>query len=403
MKQEHISEIKAIIILAIGIILLASLFSFVPEDLPWLSSHPNIPARNLIGRTGAYSAGILFFIFGYSAYTLVLLLFFWSWNKFTLRELEFSFSKFLSLIILIIVGSSLLSMLGPQEHVFRFERAGLIGSFVADFLVRYLGSTGAYIILLTLGALALIITGEFLVTPLMLLGVQKLQSIIHLWQANIEKKKLIQAQMKPKAPIVSLKADFKKNIEKTVENFEDTTDDMEEAEIKQNIKKKTDKPKIKIAPTSTNKEKESVEEPKIVGEYHLPSLDLLEDPPEISSSKIQDNLMNGAKLLEETLANFGVMAKVADIERGPAITRYELEPAPGVKVQKFTTLQDDIALAMRAPTVRIVAPIPGKNRIGVEVPNSDSSFVYLKDVLSSEEYRKSAQKSKLTLALGKDI
>src|SRR6185436_3462374 len=99
-----------------------------------------------------------------------------------------------------------------------------------------------------------------------------------------------------------------------------------------------------------------------------------------------------AQILETTLASFGVSVRVADIERGPVITRYELEPAPGVKVQKITTLSDDIALAMRAQSVRIVAPIPGKNRVGIEVPNGASASVFLKDVLSQSSFRSSDSK-----------
>ncbi|MBZ0165163.1 MAG: DNA translocase FtsK, partial [Candidatus Omnitrophica bacterium] len=143
------------------------------------------------------------------------------------------------------------------------------------------------------------------------------------------------------------------------------------------------------------------DEPQVVGEFTLPNLDLLEDPPKVSTDKIQNNLINDAKRLEETLASFGVGARVVDIERGPAITRYELEPGLGVKVQKFTTLANDIALAMKAPAVRIVAPIPGKSRVGIEVPNDSSASVYLKEVLVSPEFRK--PDSKLTIALGKDI
>ena len=111
--------------------------------------------------------------------------------------------------------------------------------------------------------------------------------------------------------------------------------------------------------------------------------------------------MANAKVLEETLADFGVSVHTADIERGPVITRYELEPAPGVKVQKISALSDDIALAMKAQSIRIVAPIPGKGRVGVEVPNSQSSLVYIKEMLNQDEFRNS--KSKLTLTLGKDI
>jgi len=89
------------------------------------------------------------------------------------------------------------------------------------------------------------------------------------------------------------------------------------------------------------------------------------------------------------------------VEQGPVITRYELEPAPGVKITRITALTDNISLAMKAQSVRIVAPIPGRGTVGVEVPNSSSSMVYFKEVLDSPEFRESG--SKLALALGKDI
>ena len=94
--------------------------------------------------------------------------------------------------------------------------------------------------------------------------------------------------------------------------------------------------------------------------------------------------MSGAKILEETLSDFGVNVKVVDIERGPVITRYELQPAPGVKIQSIASLADDLALALSASAVRILAPIPGKNRVGIEVPNGASAAVFLKDVLTQK-------------------
>ena len=161
------------------------------------------------------------------------------------------------------------------------------------------------------------------------------------------------------------------------------------------------RPKIQI------KTKPLGEEPKIkpqelkIGDYHLPSLDLLESPPPLEARQIKEDLTANARILEDTLDDFGISVKVTDIERGPIITRYELEPAPGVKLNRIVALSDDIALTMKAQSVRIVAPIPGKGRVGVEVPNTQSTFVYLKEVLASSEFQKS--ESKLTLALGKDI
>ena len=133
----------------------------------------------------------------------------------------------------------------------------------------------------------------------------------------------------------------------------------------------------------------------------MPSLELLDSPPPLSMRQIKDDLEANANILADTLSDFGISVRVANVERGPVITRYELEPAPGVKIQKIVTLADDIALALKATSVRIVAPIPGKSAVGVEVPNIDSSIVYLKEVLSNTEFQKND--SKLTLALGKDI
>src|SRR3990167_7277302 len=175
MKQEHISEVKAIIILSLGMILLVSLVSFVPEDLSWYTSHPNVPAHNLVRITGAYLAGSLLFIFGYSAYLFVVCLLFWGWDKFMLRGLVFSWPKALSFVVLFCVLSALAGMIGAQESSSRFARSGLIGFMLSDFFVRYLGAVGSYIILVTLGTLSLILTGEVLVAPLFMRGIDKVR------------------------------------------------------------------------------------------------------------------------------------------------------------------------------------------------------------------------------------
>ncbi len=426
MKEEHISEIKGIIILALSMILLASLISFVPEDLSWYTSSPNLPVHNWISITGAYMAGALMFVFGYSSYALVFFLFFWSWNKLVSRRLKFSIPKFFSFFVLFCVLSAFFSLVGSQASAERFERGGFVGYITSDFLLQYLGPTGSYIMLTALFALTLIVTGEFLVTPVILRVLIGIGEAIDSFRLKTKKAPQAQKQTKPQAAPTVAKSKFDlveilRNKEKEKEKEKEDLkaketkkepkplvdkrkeDQEDRTKIPESLKEeKPAKPNIHIAQNKVE-EKEDLKDyqPIIVGDYHLPSLDLLEDPPEVSRSNIESTLMSGAKLLEETLASFGVVARVADVERGPAITRYELEPGPGVKVQKFTTLSDDIALAMRAPAVRIVAPIPGKNRVGIEVPNSTSASVYLKEVLSTSVFRQA--KSKLTLALGKDI
>ncbi|MCR4337426.1 MAG: DNA translocase FtsK [Candidatus Omnitrophica bacterium] len=410
MKEEHLNEIQGITVFALGLILLASLISFTPNDLSWYTSQPNYPTANLIQIVGAYTAGVLFFIFGFSAYSLSVILFFWSWNKFISRDIQLTFSKFLSMVVLVCVVSALFGMPAAEMGV-RFERSGVIGFVTSDFLIRYLGYTGAYIILLTMGVLTTILTAEVLISPLFFKLSESLGGKIQEWKEEAQeglaelrspKKRESRENLRD-----TLKAKSFPKIRSTVfgEGAEDKNAFFEKNPVE--VKEPTT-PRIRITEKPVEKVVEkspSTAEVKTASEqYRLPTLDLLADPPQVSASKLQSDLAHGAQTLEATLADFNVRARVADIERGPVITRYELEPAPGVKIQRITTLSDDIALAMCAPAVRIVAPIPGKNRVGIEVPNTAKASVYLKDVLSQVlNGRIPMPDSKLMLAIGKDI
>lgn len=135
--------------------------------------------------------------------------------------------------------------------------------------------------------------------------------------------------------------------------------------------------------------------------YRPPPLTLLNRVPKQRSGGGARDITENIRILEDTLASFGVKAKVLQVTRGPAVTRYEVQPAPGVKVSRIVSLADDIALAMAAPDVRIEAPIPGKAAIGIEVPNKEVSLVHLRELLESKEFTQSA--SPLTVALGKGI
>ena len=137
-----------------------------------------------------------------------------------------------------------------------------------------------------------------------------------------------------------------------------------------------------------------------VSHYQLPPLSLLRKLKKSNKQGKQD-MKENARKLEETLASFGVSARVTEISRGPAVTRYEIQPNVGVKVSRIVNLVDDLALALAAKDVRMEAPIPGKSAIGIEVPNPEISLVGLRDVLESEPYQ--ASSSKLSIALGRDI
>jgi DNA segregation ATPase FtsK/SpoIIIE, S-DNA-T family len=135
--------------------------------------------------------------------------------------------------------------------------------------------------------------------------------------------------------------------------------------------------------------------------YQLPPLEILDDPPPLSEREIKNKSYDESGILESTLEDFGIESRVVGIERGPAITRYELQIAPGVKVGKVKALDNDIALTMKAKSVRILAPIPGKAAIGIEVPNTNTTLVYMREMIESPEFKKG--RHVLPLTIGKDI
>ena len=137
------------------------------------------------------------------------------------------------------------------------------------------------------------------------------------------------------------------------------------------------------------------------GPYTLPDFSIFEKRPAAARSYDRDSLIMNSRILEKKLLDFGVGGRVVTVHPGPVVTMYEFEPASGVKVNRIVSLSDDLALALRALSVRIIAPLPGKSVVGIEVANAQREVVYLRDVLESDSLRSDA--SKLTFALGKDI
>jgi S-DNA-T family DNA segregation ATPase FtsK/SpoIIIE len=137
------------------------------------------------------------------------------------------------------------------------------------------------------------------------------------------------------------------------------------------------------------------------GPYQLPELTIFQEAPSAQREYDRDSLIMNSRILEKKLADFGVGGRVITVHPGPVITMYEFEPASGVKVNRIVGLSDDLALALRALSVRIIAPLPGKSVVGIEVANPDRETVYIRDVLDSDAYRN--DKHRLGIALGKDI
>ena len=140
----------------------------------------------------------------------------------------------------------------------------------------------------------------------------------------------------------------------------------------------------------------------MIGNYQLPPLDFLQHPdPTVKPTESKEELMANARLMQQTLAQFDIEVALGDITKGPTITRYELHPAPGVKLEKITALNNNLAAALKAERLHILAPVPGKSSVGIEVPNPIKTSVIMRDLLESEEWRNS--KARIPLALGKDV
>ena len=184
------------------------------------------------------------------------------------------------------------------------------------------------------------------------------------------------------------------------EEEEGPEDEMEEYD--EIIPAATTRPKSVISPDIREEDDEIIPAPKrkIKRAYKLPSINLLKKGKGSSGANTND-LKETARLLQQTLANFGVHVTITDISQGPAVTRYEMQPEMGVKVSKILGLTDDIKLNLAATDIRIEAPIPGKAAIGIEVPNKENSAVSLRELLESKEYKNFT--SKLAFAVGKDI
>ena len=367
-----------------AIFILLSLLSYNADDTPFRCSHPNIPVKNLTGVVGAYMAEGLFISLGWAAYIICLLALVWAAARSLEKPPPKLYIKILGTVILLLSLAVLLGLFGLQQEELKFQRAGLAGTLIGGFLVKYFGRAGSLIIAVGLGGLSSFVSTEFLILPLFKWLGKGFFRFVLSFKRLAPKEKIISALRVKKPPL-------KIETEKT--GF-----------LQKPLRKEGPQPGIRIMRPGVVKKPVKASErlaKEVSTDYKLPTLDLLDSPPPLKERHIKDDLQASSRILEGTLRDFGVETRVTQASPGPVITRYELEPAPGVKIHRIVELSDDIALAMKASSVRIVAPIPGKSRVGVEVPNTQSTIVYLKEVLETAEFQHA--QSRLTLSLGKDI
>ena len=184
-----------------------------------------------------------------------------------------------------------------------------------------------------------------------------------------------------------------------------STSKNEENEIKINLEKEPEKQKPivedRVEQIAESNVVKSEKRKKKFTNFQLPSLSLLDEPEKPKVPYNKEMALNKARSIEEKLVNFGIEGKITEIKPGPVITMYEYKPAAGTKINKIASLSNDLAMALKATRVRIIAPIPGKDVVGIEVPNDIRETVYLKELLSKDKFKKDL--SPIFLSLGKDI
>jgi DNA segregation ATPase FtsK/SpoIIIE, S-DNA-T family len=377
-------EIAGILIFFLVVLILASLLSYSPADPSIHNATDTTQIHNLFGFIGAHLAGFLIGLFGIGAFWIPLLLMLGSIHLFRGQIVKniHIFIMLIGSLILVITSGSLFSINQDYYLLFgnKFSSGGMLGLPFKSLLFKYANPVGGMIILVVLWSIGLIMA-----TGLSLLSFLKF--FLRTGTA---------AGSKLNAKISSVKDKAKK----TKEN-----------QIPKKIKKEQQVPKndpiriITIPPQPVKPKPENKQEipdfTKSNHEFQLPSLQFLEDPDPPLASADDENLRMQSQLLEEKLEDFGVKGKVVAITPGPVITTFEYEPARGVKINRVVNLSDDLALALCAMSIRIVAPIPGKAVIGIEIPNVVREIVRFKEVVNVNSFEKS--KFKLILCLGKDI
>lgn len=391
MREKRLNEVKGIILIAIGLMVFVSMIRFDRLDLSFYTSHPNIPPKNLLGIFGAYLGGIIVFLFGRpTGFILPFLILLLGVKFFQQKTLYLSIFRVVGILILLLSISSLIGMFNVRNEYIRFYTTGFFGYIISNFITSYFSRLGGFIIFITFIILSLALVTEILISSLFINLINKTKTILSPLSRFKKKERDLTVKFRPAGSYKFTVTKEKEGLPLSQIELKTAVSDIQPSKPKIQIKTKPQVSQDKVKPQELK-----------IGDYQLPPLDLLDSPPPLEARQIKEDLETNARILEDTLEDFGIQVKVTDIERGPVITRYELEPAPGVKLNRIVALSDDIALAMKAQSVRIIAPIPGKGRVGVEVPNTQSTFVYLKEVLTYREFRQA--KSILTLALGKDI
>lgn len=381
-------EILGVVIFALALLIALSLLSYHPTDRSFNTPSGSLQTQNWGGIVGAYLADLLLQGLGLSAYLLAIFLFAVSYNLFRESYQGVQLTKSGGYALFLWSVAVLTSLL--REIEVGSAAGGIVGELSKDFLISFFSRVGAYLIVLSALLLAVMSVTQ--------------RSLLSL----LEKAKKVAVKL-AKQSLVLLEVLNKKWRERREKaKGENTKKERKEyvpppiilkEEVKEAIAVKDEPPrKLRKKPAPVQ---EQFPLPEFGQAYTLPSPSLL-DPPDSGHVEIDKETLDAIGLtLQRKLTDLGVEGHLKSVHPGPVITMFKFEPAAGVKVRRIVTLADDLAMALRALSVRILAPIPGESVVGIEIPNPRREKVFLQQVIGSDDYQNA--ESKLTLALGKAI
>ena len=403
MTDDRRRQLVGVLLITVGLLLGVSLathvYFAVSGDLG-----PEIWSSRL-GVQNRQVSNWLFDILGLCAWVVPILLVMWGWNRIVDGDPEPLALRSVFLTAVSLIAVALLYVVAGDRVT---GISGVAGAFVADIGTRHIGKLGTF--LAGAGAITAItlltteLDFEDVIAGLSGAGERAGRAAAAVWRslASLATSGTQERTVRPKRRsgrdrAVALETGRK--AERADKRGGATA--SARARVREEPKPRTPKKTRIVQARPTPRAGTAARRPPQKGDYRLPPLSLMDDPPERAHAQVsREELLARSRLLEEKLADFGVEAAVVQVHPGPIITRFEIEPARGVKVSQIANLQDDLALAMKATAIRIIAPIPGRGAVGIEIPNEHPAIVCLKDVLAAEAYQQ--LRSEIPLALGKD-
>ncbi|MGC9194396.1 MAG: DNA translocase FtsK [Syntrophobacteraceae bacterium] len=377
-EKKH--EIWALGLLTASLLVLCSILSYSASD-PTLFHSSSQPAANLVGRFGANIAWPLILFFGIGAYGFAIAGLWTSWRLFKDSTLEGLWIRLLGSFLLIVSLMTIGGLDWPSITLFgqKMKTGGFFGALLADFFQARLSMVGTHILL----------TGTLLISLLLATPLTIKAAIGQFMTLAVSTYRWLAAETKVQGDQdEELLVQPNISVPKRTKKKESPTSAPAQVEIvaKKQAGKEPDFPApVQVAP----------------GQYVHPDLGLLDVYETENVKPDWKKLEQNGAVLEEKLADFGVQGKVVAINPGPVITMYEYVPASGIKISRIVGLADDLSMALKAISIRVVAPIPGKAAVGIEIPNSKRELVSLRAVLEAEAFTGAG--APLSIALGKDI